>query len=415
MAKLIAATGNQAVAQAMRQIDPHVVCAYPITPATDIVEEFSTFVADGLVATEFVPVESEHSAMSACIGASAAGVRAMTATSSQGLALMWEMLYIASGFRLPIVMAVANRALSAPLNIHGDQSDAMGARDSGWIQLYCKNQQEAYDTLIQAIRIAEHDDVRLPVMVCYDGFIVSHSLAGVKMIEDAEAKAFIGKFKPLHPLLDTKNPVTHGPLALFDYYMEFRRQLVEGMANAPRVIDEVAREYAKISGRYYGRYEKYSLDDAEVGVVLVGSTASTTETVVDELRAQGVKAGLLRLKSLRPFPREELAKELGHLKALAVLDRADSPGALGGPVGIEVRSALLDSVRRPAFTNGIYGLGGRDTTPDQIKSVYDRLLNIVKTGTVDEPLFYLGVRGGKSNGRESEAAIAQAGSIGQRA
>jgi pyruvate ferredoxin oxidoreductase alpha subunit len=407
MAKLIAATGNQAVSQAMRQIDPHVVCAYPITPATDIIEEFSTFVADGLVSTEFVPVESEHSAMSACIGASAAGVRAMTATSSQGLALMWEMLYIAAGLRLPIVMPVANRALSAPLNIHGDQSDAMGARDSGWIQLYCKNQQEAYDTVIQAIRIAEHDDVRLPVMICYDGFIVSHALAGVSLIEDEEAKAFVGKFKRVHPLLDPQNPVTYGPLVLFDYYMEFRRQLVEGMANAPRVIDEVAKDYAKISGRYYGRYEKYSLDDAEIGIVVVGSTASTAETIIDELRAEGVKAGMLRLKCVRPFPREEIVRELSHLKAVAVLDKADSPGALSGPIGTEVRSALFDAARRPALTNGIYGLGGRDTTPDQIKSVFERLLNIVKNGTVDEPLFYLGTRGGNSNGRKSEAAIAQ--------
>ncbi|MBI2954472.1 MAG: pyruvate ferredoxin oxidoreductase [Chloroflexi bacterium] len=408
MGKLIAATGNQAVAQAMRQIDPHVVAAYPITPQTDVVEEFAAFVADGVVATEFVPVESEHSSMSTVIGASAAGVRAMTATSSQGLALMWEMLYIAAGLRLPIVMPVANRALSAPINIHGDQSDTMGARDSGWIQLYCKNQQEAYDTLIQAIRIAEHDSVRLPVMVCYDGFIVSHSLAGMELLEDDQVKAFIGKHKALHPLLDTKNPVTYGPLALFDYYFEFRRQLVEGMARAANVIEEVAEEYARLSGRYYGRYEKYNMDDAEIGVLVLGSAASTAEVVVDELRAQGVKAGLLRLRSFRPFPKAELARELSHLKALCVLDRADSPGALGGPVGVEVRSALLESAKRPAVINGIFGLGGRDTTVDLITTVYHRLMKIVDTGTVDEPLFYLGVRGGNNNGRELEAAIPQA-------
>ena len=415
MGKLIAATGNQAVAQAMRQIDPHVVAAYPITPQTDVVEEFASFVSDGLVSTEFVPVESEHSAMSTVIGSSAAGVRAMTATSSQGLALMWEMLYIAAGLRLPIVMAVANRALSAPLNIHGDQSDSMGARDSGWIQLYCKNQQEAYDTLIQAIRIAEHKDVRLPVMVCYDGFIVSHSLSGVTLLDDDKVKAFVGKHVPLYPLLDSKNPVSYGGLVLFDFYFEFRRQMVDGMARAPRVIDEVAREFAEISGRHYGRYEKYKIDDAEIGVVVLGSAASTSEVVVDELRAKGIKAGVMRLKSLRPFPREELAKELGHLKALAVLDRADSPGALGGPVGLEVRSAFFESEKRPKLINGIYGLGGRDTTPEHIASVFYSLQKIAEGGKVEEPLFYLGLRGGKDDGRQFEAAIAQARAAGQRA
>lgn len=415
MGKLAALTGNQAIAQAMRQIEPHVVAAYPITPATDVVEEFSTFVADGVVSTEFVAVESEHSAMSAVIGASAAGTRAMTATSSQGLALMWEMLYIAAGLRLPIVMAVANRALSAPLNIHGDHSDAMGARDTGWIQLYCKTQQEAYDTLIQAIRIAEHDSVRLPVMVCYDGFIVSHALMGVNLVDDDKVKAFTGKFKAVNPLLDPKHPVTYGPLTLFDYYFEFRRQLVDGMEKSAKVIEEIAEEYARVTGRYYGRLEKYHLDDAEVGILVLSSTASTTEVVVDQLRAQGVKAGMLRLKSLRPFPREELARELGHLKALCVLDRADSPGAGGGPVGIEVRSALLESAKRPAVINGIFGLGGRDTTTEHIMSVYDRLFKIVETGTVDEPLFYLGVRGGNNNGTESEADVASARSAGQRA
>lgn len=408
MGKLIAATGNQAVAQAMRQIEPHVVAAYPITPQTDVVEEFSSFVAEGLVNTEFVAVESEHSSMSTVIGSAAAGARAMTATSSQGLALMWEMLYIAAGLRLPIVMPVANRALSAPINIHGDQSDSMGARDSGWIQLYCKNQQEAYDTVIQAVRIAEHESVRLPVMVCYDGFIVSHSLAGVDLLDDDKVKAFVGKYKAIRPLLDIKNPVTYGPLTLFDFYFEFRRQLVDGMEKAPKVIEEVAEEYARLSGRYYGRYEKYNLDDAEVGVVVLGSTASTAEVAVDQLRAKGVKAGLLRLRSFRPFPKVELARELSHLKALAILDRADSPGALGGPVGIEVRSALFESAKRPLVTNGIYGLGGRDTTIEQITSVYDRLLKIIDAGVVDEPLFYLGVRGGNDDGQESQAGIAHA-------
>ncbi|MBI4318101.1 MAG: pyruvate ferredoxin oxidoreductase [Chloroflexi bacterium] len=398
MAKRIAATGNQAVAQAMRQIVPDVVAAYPITPQTDVVEEFSSFVADGLVPTEFVPVESEHSSMSCCIGAAAAGARAMTATSSQGLALMWEMLYIAAGMRLPIVMVNVNRALSAPLNIHGDQSDSMGARDSGWIQLYCKNQQEAYDTAIQAVRIAEHEDVRLPVMVCYDGFIVSHSLTGVDLLDDHQVRAFVGEARPHNPLLDPAHPVTYGPLTLFDYCFEFRRQLADTFYRVPAVIEEVAEEYARLSGRYYGRYEKHCLDDADIAVVALGSAASTAEVVVDDLRAQGVRAGLLRLRSFRPFPKEELARELSHLKALCVLDRADSPGAFGGPVGIEVRSALMESERRPLMINGIYGLGGRDTTDELIASAYRRLEEVARTGQIEEPLFYLGVRGGKGNG-----------------
>ena len=417
MAKLIAATGNQAVAIAMRQVAPDVVAAYPITPQTDIVEEFSQFVADGVVPTVFVPVESEHSSMSTCIGAAAAGARTMTATSSQGLALMWEMLYIAAGMRLPIVMPTVNRALSAPLNIHGDQSDTMGARDSGWIQLYCKNQQQAYDTLFQAVRIAEHEDVRLPVMVCYDGFIVSHSLAAVELIEDEQAKAFVGERKVHNPLLDMAHPVTYGPVALFDYYFEFRRQLAEVFNRVPAVIEAVAEEYARLSGRYHGRYEKYFLDDAEIGILAIGSAASTAEVVVDRLRAQGVGAGLLHLRSFRPFPKEELARELSHLKALCILDRSDSLGAFGGPVGIEVRSALLENERRPKVINGIYGLGGRDTTEEQINSVYQRLDEIARTGEIDEPLFYLGVRGGKGDGRssQSQAAIEQARTAGGRA
>jgi len=414
MARRIATTGDSAAAEAMRQIDPHVVSAYPITPQTIIVEDFAQFVSDGAVSTEFVPVESEHSAMSVCIGASAAGARAMTATSSQGLALMWEMLYIAAGLRLPIVMVNVNRALSAPLNIHGDQSDSMGARDSGWIQLYCRNQQEAYDGVIQAVRIAEHDDVRLPVMVCYDGFIVSHSLAPVDYLEDQEVKDFVGPFKAVQPLLDTHNPVTYGPLVLFDYYFEFKRQQAEVMKAVPRVFEEVSQEYARISGRHYRAYEKYRLDDAEVGIVVLGSAASTTEVAVDRMREAGVRAGLLALRMFRPFPKDELARELSRLKAVCVLDRADSPGAGGGPVGIEVRSALLEADPRPKVINGIYGLGGRDTTPEMIQTVYHRLERIARTGQVDEPYFYLGVRGGNGDGTQSEANVDEARLTGKR-
>ncbi|MHB1004300.1 MAG: pyruvate ferredoxin oxidoreductase [Chloroflexota bacterium] len=392
--KRIAVTGNAAVAHAMKQINPHVVAAYPITPQTDIVEDFSQFVADGLVTTEFVPVESEHSALSTCVGASAAGARVMTATSSQGLALMHEVLYIAAGMRLPIVMPVVNRALSAPVNIHCDHGDSMGSRDAGWIQIYCKNAQEAYDTIIQAMRIAEHPEVRTPVMVCYDGFITSHGLTSIEPLADETVREFVGKFKAVNPLLDTDHPVTYGPLALFDYAFELRRNQVEGMFKAPRVIQTVADEFARISGRQYGLLEEYNLAGAELVVVALSSAASTMEVVVDELREQGVPVGLLRLRSYRPFPRAEINRALAGVKAICVLDRADSPGAGNAPVGGDVRAALFDAERRPLFMNGIFGLGGRDTGPRELKEVVVRLQRAVASGAVEEPLFYLGVRGG---------------------
>ncbi|MGQ9675578.1 MAG: pyruvate ferredoxin oxidoreductase [Chloroflexota bacterium] len=394
MGEILAVTGNAAVAHGMRQIEPHVVAAYPITPQTDVVEEFAQFVSDGKVATEFVLVESEHSAMSTCIGAAAAGARVMTATSSQGLALMWEMLYIASGMRLPVVMAMVNRALSAPINIHCDHSDSMGARDSGWIQLYCKNAQEAYDSMIQAVRIAEHPDVRLPVMVCYDGFIVSHCLTSIELTPTDKVKEFVGKFKPTMPLLNAKKPVTYGPLVLFDYYFELKRNQAEAMRHAPRVIQEVADEYARISGRHYGMFEGYRLDDAEIGIVAMNSTASTAETVVDSLRERGVRAGLLRPRVYRPFPMQEINQALSRLKAVCVMDRADAPGGIGGPLYNDIRSSLLDLDERPKVCNAIYGLGGRDIKPNEIAGVFEHLQTIVETGRVDEPVIFLGVRGG---------------------
>ena len=392
--KRLAVTGNAAVAYAMKQINPHVVAAYPITPQTDIVEDFSQYVADGLVSTEFVPVESEHSAMSSVVGAAAAGARAMTATSSQGLALMHEVLYIAAGMRLPVVMPVVNRALSAPINIHCDHSDSMGSRDAGWIQIYCKNAQEAYDSLIQGVRIAEHRDVRLPVMVCYDGFITSHGLTSIEPLPDEQVQAFVGKHVAVNPLLDTDRPVTYGPLALFDYAFELRRQQAEGMFHAPRVILEVAEEFARVCGRRYGLVEEYRLDGAEMVVVVLSSAASTMEVVVDELRERGVPVGLLRIRAYRPFPRAEVKAALRGAKAVCVLDRADSPGAGNGPVATDVRSLLFECDERPLFMNGIFGLGGRDTGPRELKEVVERLERALASGRVEEPLFYLGVRGG---------------------
>jgi len=295
-------SGNEAIAFAMKQINPDVVAAFPITPSTEVPQYFSQFVANGEVDTEFVAVESEHSAMSACIGASAAGARTMTATSSQGLALMWEMLYIAASMRLPIVMAVINRALSGPINIHNDHSDSMGARDSGWIQIYCENNQEAYDSLIQAIRIAEHKDVRLPVMVCYDGFITSHAVENIELLEDELVKKFVGEYNPEFYLLNEQNPISMGPLDLPPYYFEHKRQQAEAMKNAKKVVLEIADEFASLTGRKYGLFESYKLDDAEVAIVVMNSTAGTAKAVVDEYRSKGYKVGLLKPRLFQTIP-----------------------------------------------------------------------------------------------------------------
>ncbi len=387
-----AMTGNEAMAEAMRQINPDVVAAYPITPQTEIVQIFSSFHADGLVDTELVLVESEHSAMSATIGASAAGCRAMTATSSQGLALMHEMLYIASGSRYPIVMPVVNRALSAPLNIHCDHSDTMGSRDAGWVHLYGENAQEGYDNLIQAVRIAEHADVKVPVMVMIDGFIISHGMENVFTLDDATVKSFIGKYEPVYPLLDVNNPVTVGPVDFTDYYFEHKRQHHEAMLKVKPVILDVAAEFAKITGRNYGLFETYKLEDAEVAVVVLSSAAGTARYTVDKLRRQGVKAGLLKLRVFRPFPAEELAEALKDVAAVAVMDRADSLSGQGGPVFAELRAALYDQPKRPLMVNYIYGLGGRDVTVADIESVYKDLDDIVSTGVVGLKARYLGVR-----------------------
>ncbi len=386
-----ALTGNEAVAYAMRQVNPDVVAAYPITPATEIVQIFSSYVADGLVNTEFVAVESEHSAMSATIGASAAGARAMTGTSSQGLALMWEMLYIAAGLRLPIVMPVTNRALSAPINIHGDHSDTMGARDAGWIHIFSENSQEAYDNLIQAVRIAEHPEVKLPVMVTMDGFIISHAMEVVEVLNDADVSRFIGTYKPERTVLDIDNPITMGGLDFTDYYFEHRRSLAEPMFNASKHILEVAREFEQKFGRKYGLIEPYEMDDAEYAIVVLGSTAGTAKVAIDELRAQGVKAGMVKIRVFRPFPYDEIADMIAGCKAVAVMDRSDGLAGRGGPVFGEVRNAICDREKRPETVDYVYGLGGRDINIDMIKSVYTDLQRTAVTGE-KTLVTYLGVR-----------------------
>ena len=388
-------SGNEATAIAMKQINPDVVAAFPITPSTEIPQYFSTFVSNGEVDTEFVAVESEHSAMSATIGAEAAGARAMTATSANGLSLMWEMIYIASSLRLPIVMALVNRAVSGPLNIHNDHSDAMGVRDAGWIMLFSENNQEAYDNMLMAHRIAEHKDVQLPVMVCQDGFITSHSIENIELENDEEVKKFVGQYKPEHYLLNDKEPIAIGPLDLQAYLFEHKAQQAEAMRNAKKVIKEVAKEFEKWTGRKYEFFEKYKLDDAEIAIVCMNSTAGTTKAVVDELREKGVKAGLLKLRMFRPFPAEEIAEALQGLKAVAILDKADSLNSAGGALFEDVTSAMYVNKKQVPMVNYIYGIGGRDTTTMQIESVYNDLQKIVKTGETGNPYRYLGLRKGE--------------------
>jgi pyruvate ferredoxin oxidoreductase alpha subunit len=396
--------GDEAVAYAAKQSEVDVVAAYPITPQTIIVEKFSEYVANGQVNTEFICTESEHSAMTACLAASATGARTFTASASAGLALMHEMLFVTSGCRAPVVMAIANRALSAPLNIHGDHSDAMAERDSGWIQIYAENVQEVYDSIFQAFRIGEHLDVQLPVMVGLDGFTLSHSLENVQVLTDDVVKKFVGtrqlptvlthEGKTVPYKLDPKNPMTMGPVAFPNYYFEFKRQQEEAMKNALKIIPQVHDEYAEISGRSYGDglLDAYKLEDAEIAIVCIGSTAGTVKTVIDDLRAEGVKAGLLRIRTFRPFPREGIIKALAQAKAVAVMDKSMSFGGNGGAVFSEVRHALYDAKTHPYVVNYVYGLGGRDTSPSQIHRIYEDLQKILQTKRVDELVRYVGLR-----------------------
>ena len=380
-AEIVAVTGNEAVAEAMRQIDPDVVCAYPITPQTEVVQIYAQFVADGAVETEFVTVESEHSAMSAVIGSAAGGARTMTATSSQGFALMWEVLYVAASYRLPVVMTTVNRALSGPINIHCDHSDTMGGRDTGWIQLYGENHQECYDNCIQAVKIAEHMDVRLPVMHMLDGYVISGAIGPLQMLTKEQVQQFIGPYRAVNPMLDTKKPVTVGPFdGLHGWYFEHKVAQNRAMDRSFKVIEEVAGEYAEISGRHYGLYDPYMIDDAEIAIVVVGSTAGTTRMVIDKLRANGVKAGMIRVRAFRPFPHELYAEALRSCKVVGVLDRADSSGAQGGPVFLETRAALYDSDPRPQVLPFIYGLGGRDIYPANIEDAFAQLQAVAESG-----------------------------------
>ena len=386
-------SGNEAVAYAMKQINPDVMGAFPITPSTEIPQYFSKYIADGKVDTEFVAVESEHSAMSVCIGAAAAGARAVTATSSAGLALMWELLSVAASSRIPITMAVVNRALTGPININNDHSDSMGCRDTGWIQIYAENNQEVYDNYIQAMPISEY--CRLPIMICQDGFITSHAVENITLLEDEVVKDFVGEYEPAHYLLKKDEPLAVGPYGVSPYYMEIKKAQAEAMKSAGERILSVAEAFEKISGRKYGFFEEYRLEDAEMAVVVIGSSAGTGKDAVDQLRAAGIKAGLLKIRVVRPFPMKAVAAALSGVKAVAVMDKAEGFSACGGPLFAEGRSALYDLEDRPKCINYVYGLGGRDVTVGTYETIFGELAEILRTGETGEVYRHIGQREGE--------------------
>ncbi|MBR3104947.1 MAG: pyruvate ferredoxin oxidoreductase [Lachnospiraceae bacterium] len=385
-------SGNEAIATAMRQINPDVFAMFPITPSTEIPQYFAQYVADGKVDTEFICVESEHSSLSACLGAEAAGARAVTATSSAGLSYMNEVLYVAGSSRLPVVLAVACRALTGPININHDYSDSMAERDSGFIQIYGENNQEVYDNYLMAHRIAEHPDVRLPLMVCEDGFITSHAIENIEIEEDDKVKAFVGEYKPENYLLKSENPLAVGPYGVSGYYMEARVAQAQAMKNAKKVILDVAADFEKTFGRKYGFFEEYRMEDAEIAMVIMGSSAGTAKAAVDQLRKNGVKAGLVKIRVFRPFPGEELAKAIAHCKAVAVMDKSEGFSACGGPLFAETSGAIINLEQRPKMIDIVFGLGGRDFTVAAALSVYDRLEKIAAGGEIGEVYTHMGQR-----------------------
>lgn len=385
-------SGNEAVAYAIRQVNPDVMPAFPITPSTEIPQMVSTYIANGEIETEFIPVESEHSAMSAAIGAQAAGARSLTATSSAGLALMWEELLLAASNRMPLVLTLVNRTLSGPININCDHSDGMGARDTGWIQIYAENNQEAYDNFIQAYPIAEHAGVHLPIMVCQDGFITSHAVENIELLEDACVTDFVGVYQPEEYLLNPGKPIAVGPYSVTGYVMEAKKNQELALENAKAVILEVAERYKKISGRSYGLFEEYKTEDADYIMLLMGSAAGTAKQAVDDLRAKGKKVGVIKLRVFRPFPAEELAKALQHCKTVAIMDRCESYNGNGGPLGSEVTAALFRNKVMIDAVNYIYGLGGRDFTVKEVYDIFEELEYANANGMKIEQYQYIGLR-----------------------
>lgn len=385
-------SGNEAVAYAIRQINPDVMPAFPITPSTEIPQMVSTYIANGEMDTEFIPVESEHSSMSATIGAEAAGARSLTATSSAGLALMWEELLLAASNRLPLVMALVNRTLSGPININCDHSDGMGARDTGWIQIYAENNQEAYDNFIQAYPIAEDPRVHLPVMICQDGFITSHAVENILLLEDERVKEFVGEYTPEEFLLNPGKPIAVGPYSVSNYAMEAKKNQEIALENSAEVIREVAEKYRQLTGRGFDFFEEYKTEDADYIMLIMGSAAGTAKEAVDELREQGKKVGVLKLRVFRPFPAEEIAKALSNCKAVAIMDRCESYNGNGGPLGSEVPAALFKSKVLIETVNYIYGLAGRDFTIGDVKGIFAELEDMIERGRTVEQYQYIRLR-----------------------
>lgn len=386
-------SGNEAVAYAIKQINPDVMPAFPITPSTEIPQYVANYIANGEIDTEFIHVESEHSAMSATLGASAAGARALTATSSCGMALMWEELYVAASDRLPIVLALVNRALTGPININADHSDSMGARDTGWIQIYAESNQEVYDNFLQAFPIAEHKDVHLPIMICQDGFITSHGVENILLVEDDLVKDFVGEYEPEHYLLNAKEKMSVGPYAVSNYYMETKRAQRQAMINAKQVILDMAEKFEKMTGRKYGFFEEYRMEDAEYAIVIIGSAAGTCKAAIEQIRATtGKKVGLIKIRVFRPFPEEELAQALSKVKAVAIMDRCEMFSATSGPLGAEVRAALYQAESDVEAVNYFYGLGGRDITVQDFEDIYNRLEKIAETHEITDNYDYIGLR-----------------------
>jgi len=380
--------GNEAAALAAKLARVKVISAYPITPQTTVVEHLADFVANGELDAEFMKVESEHSAMSACIGAAATGVRTFTATSSQGLMLMSEMLFVASGLRLPIVMTNANRSLSAPLSIWCDQQDSMAVRDSGWVQLYCENNQEILDTTLQAFKIAE--EMLLPVMVCYDGYILSHTAEPVDVLEQAEVDEFLPPYKYPYPL-DPENPVTMGPVGVPEYYMEFRYMLQKAMRASQKEIVKVGKEFKKKFGRGDGLVERYHSDDAKIILLTIGSLSSSAKDIVDRYRKRGEKIGLVRVRSFRPFPVGELIDAIGHAKAVAVVEKDVSLGSAGG-LFLDAAASFINVEPAPLMLNFICGLAGRDVSPLQIREAVREAAKAAESGKVKHAVKWLGLR-----------------------
>lgn len=386
-------SGNEAISYAIKQVNPDVMPAFPITPSTEIPQYVANYIANGEMDTEFIPVESEHSSMSATIGAQAAGARSLTATSSCGLALMWEELYVAASNRLPLALCLVNRALSGPININCDHSDSMGARDTGFIQIYAENNQEVYDNFVQAYRIAEHKDVMLPIMICQDGFITSHAVENIELLEDDKVKNFVGEYNPENYLLNADQPMAMGPYAVSNYYMETKMAQNTAMNNAKQVILDVGKEFGEMSGREYGFFEEYRLEDADYAMVMIGSAAGATKDAVDKLREQGKKVGLLKLRVFRPFPDEEIAMALKNCKVVAIMDRSECFRGKGGPLGAEIKAAIYDYAKDVKAFNLVYGLGGRDFTVEEAERIFNDLAAFDKDGAAFEEYRYVGLRG----------------------